>query len=726
MWRRPVLLALVIGCATGGAPPPGPAGGPAPPVAPRVPWTRTVHGETLQDEYHWLRNKDAPEVRKYLEAENAYTAAVTAPLAGLRERLYQEIVGRIKETDLTVPYKDGEYLYYARTEKGKQYSIRCRTRAPSPLPADLMGAVAAAARAGHEEVTVDLNEIAAREKLRYAAVGRYEVSDDARLLAFSLDRTGFRQYTLYVKDLRTGALDAHSVPRTRSVAWAADGKTYFYAVENDAKRPYRVYRHVLGQPAGSEDPLVYEERDERFEVEVERSRSRALVFIASHSMTASEWRFVRAEEPAAAATLVAPREPDHEYHVDHHGQQLYIRTNKGARNFRLVTAPLGKPGPAEWKELVAHRPRVMLEGVDLFRGHYVLEEREDGLDQITVVGLGPGAPGRHSLRFPEAVYSASLDTNREFDATRVRYRYQSPVTPPSVYEHDVATNKATLLKRTEVLGGYDPARYTTERIHAVAGDGARIPVSVVMRRGLARDGRAPLMLNGYGAYGAAISPGFDAADISLLDRGVVVATAHVRGGGEMGKAWHDQGRMLAKKNSFTDFIAAAEHLVRARYTSPDRLIAGGGSAGGLLMGAVANLRPDLFKAMLIQVPFVDVINTMLDPTLPLTVTEFEEWGNPEIPEQYRYLRSYCPYTNIGRRAYPAMLVRTSLHDSQVMYWEPAKYVARMRALRTDPNPLLLHVNMSAGHGGSSGRYDQYRESAFDFAFLLWQWGLAGR
>jgi oligopeptidase B len=685
-----------------------PAGAALPPTASRVPRIDTVHGEQRVDEYSWLRQKDDPEVQAYLKAENAFTDRVMEPLTGFVGSLYQEMLARIKEDDQTVPYRRGRHFYSSRTEKGKQYPIMCRRS----------GALDAA-----EEVILDLNALA--EGHPFLAVGATAVSDDGHLLAYTTDVTGFREYTLHVKDLRTGGLRPDRIERVVSIAWAADNDTLFYVTEDAAKRPYRLYRHRLG---GAVDDLVLEEKDALFNLGVERGRSRRYLLAASHSFTTTEVRYLPAADPGGDWRLILPREHNHEYHVDHWmgpgaPDTLYIRTNGGGRrNFRLVAAPADDPRPERWVECIAHRDDVMLEDVDVFAGHYVAHERAEGLTRLRVTTLGAGAS--HHVEFPEPAYEVSADVNAEFGASAYRYQYESPVTPPSVFDYDMAARRSTLLKQTEVLGGYDAARYRTERLHAIAADGTRVPISLVRPADAPRDGTRPLVLVGYGAYGISLPVTFSSARLSLLDRGVSFAIAHVRGGGELGKRWHDEGRMLAKRSTFTDFISAAEFLIKEGYTRPDRLVIEGGSAGGLLVGAVLNMRPELFRAAVLRVPFVDVVNTMLDESLPLTVGEFEEWGNPKIPEQYEYIKSYCPYTNVDDRPYPAMLVRTGLNDSQVMYWEPAKYVARLRAVGTRGGPLLFKINMDAGHGGASGRYDHLREIAFDYAFVLSQLGLA--
>ncbi|MDZ7288621.1 MAG: S9 family peptidase [candidate division KSB1 bacterium] len=672
-----------------------------PPSAEKHPKIDTLHGDRRVDNYYWLKEKTNPKVAEYLLAENAYAEQMLASTRPLQEKLYQEMLSRIKETDLSVPYREGEYFYYSRTEKGKQYPIYCRKKGALDAP---------------EQITIDLNELARGHK--FIGLGAYALSDDGNLLAYSLDSTGFRQYTLYIKDLRTGQLLAEKIDKTVSVAWAADNKTLFYTVEDHAKRPYRLYRHKLG---ATTDELIYEEKDELFRFYLARSRSKAYIFMFINSLTTSEVHYLPADRPTREWKIIAPREHNREYEVDHHGKLFYLRVNDTGRNFRLVSAPISDPRKGNWQEIVPHRTEVMLEGIDFFANHYVLSERKNGLPEIRITDLRTGVT--HAIAFPEPVYSVFLSTNREWDTNKLRYSYQSFVTPSSIFDYDMDTRESTLLKQTEVLGGYDPSQYASERLHATAKDGASIPISLVYKKGFKRDGCAPMLLTGYGSYGAPSSIYFSSNRLSLLDRGFVFAIAHVRGGGEMGKMWHDQGRMRQKMNTFTDFIAVAEHLINQKYTAKDRLIIEGGSAGGLLMGAVTNLRPDLFKAVVSHVPFVDVINTMLDASLPLTVTEYEEWGNPNKKEEYDYLKKYCPYTNLAPKAYPAILVKTSFNDSQVMYWEPAKYVAKMRSLKTDKNPLFLVTNMGAGHGGASGRYDRLREIAFDYAFMLSQVGI---
>ncbi|MEP6994274.1 MAG: S9 family peptidase [Acidobacteriota bacterium] len=674
-----------------------------PPTVKKVTHMQTLHGDQLNDDYFWLRERENPEVKAYLEKENAFADAFMKPTEQFRKTLYDEMLGRIKETDLTVPYRDRGWFYYSRTEKGKQYPIYCRKKGNLEAP---------------EEITLDVNELAKGE--RFMSVAARAFSDDGRLLAYTTDNTGFRDYTLHVKDMSTGKLLPETVTRVTSVAWAPDNRTVFYATTDPAKRPHRIHRHMVGTDP-SADALLYEERDERFRVGVFRSRSGAYLFFPVSSHTTSEWRYLSASAPGGELRMIAPREAEHEYSVDHRGDLFYIQTNDKGRNNRLVTAPISDPRRENWKELVAHRDDVMLEDFDLFAKWTVLYEREDALPRIRIMSEEAGTGYR--VDFPEAIYYAGASNNREFDTQMLRIEYESYTTPPSVYDFDMATKERKLLKQQEVLGGYNPSLYTSERRYATASDGTKIPISLVYKKGLVPDGKPPMLLTAYGSYGAPNDAGFDSTVVSLLDRGVVYANGHIRGGGDMGKKWHDQGRMLSKKNTFTDFIAVAEALVADKYTSRDRLVIEGGSAGGLLMGAVTNMRPDLFKAVVARVPFVDVINSMLDESLPLTVGEFEEWGNPKVKEQYEYMKSYSPYDNLAAKAYPAMLVKTSFDDSQVMYWEPAKYVAKLRTLKTDQNPLIFKINMAGGHGGSSGRYDRLHELAFDYAFELNQMGI---
>ncbi|MFZ0630201.1 MAG: S9 family peptidase [Acidobacteriaceae bacterium] len=678
-----------------------------PPVAAQKHTERTVHGHTLVDDYAWLREKESPEVLAYLEAENAWCGQVMAGTEDLQKQLYEEMLSHIKETDVSVPFRDRKHWYYSRTEQGKQYEIFCRKQGTAVEPT------------GEEEILLDVNALAEHES--FLALGTMVVSDDENLLIYSCDTKGFRQYTLYVKDLRTGAVLNEKVERVGSVVWATDNRTLFYTVEDqEQKRQFQLYRHVLGTPH-TEDPLVYEEKDERFNIGVGRTRDDLYLVLESASHTTTEERLLAAADPLGEWRLIEPRRDEIEYYADHRNGQLYLRVNDTGRNFRLVTAPLETPGREHWKELIPLRPEAMLEEVDLFAGHAVVWERRAGLQHVRIrpfIGAGPEMQEGREIAFPEPVYSTHPHANRVYDTAKYRYAYQSLVTPASVFEYDVRTGDSKLLKQLEVPGGFDREQYASERIFTKAPDGVEIPVSLVWRKDKREAGKNPLWVYGYGAYGYSLPVGFNSNRLSLLDRGFVLAYAHVRGGGDMGKAWHDAGRLMHKRNTFTDFIAATEHLVAQGYGAPGRVAAEGGSAGGLLMGAIANLRPDLYRVVIAHVPFVDVMNTMLDPTLPLTVPEYEEWGDPNKKEAFEYMLSYSPYDNLEAKPYPAMLVKTSLHDSQVMYWEPAKYVAKMRTLRTDDRVLVLHTNLSAGHGGASGRYDYLKEIALDYVFLL--------
>jgi oligopeptidase B len=676
---------------------------PQPPMAEKKPKITKIHGETLVDDYFWLREKSNPQVLEYLKAEDAYAEALLKPTEQLQEKLYQEMLSHIKQTDENVPYRQDGYFYYSRTEEGKQYPIFCRKK----------GSLSA-----KEEIVLDQNELAKGQK--FMSVGAFSPSDDGSLLAFTTDNTGYRQYTLQIKNLRTGELYPERIERVDNLAWTTDNKTIFYVTEDAVtKRSDKFFRHVLGT---DKNDLIYEEKDELFDIFTGRSRDKAVIVLQAASKTSSEVRWLPANNPNADLKIVLARQPDHEYDLDHRGGLFYIRTNKGAKNFRIVTAPVADPSEKNWKEFVAHRPAVKVEDISLFSDHAVLSEWENGLQQIEIIDFKTNKQQR--VAFPEPVYAAGISNNREFQTTTLRYNYQSMVTPSSVFDYDMKTSQATLLKENEVPGGFDKANYKAERVFATAGDGTKVPMSMVYRRGVKLDGSAPLLLYGYGSYGYSMSPTFSASRLALLDRGVIYVIAHIRGGGELGEEWREQGRMMKKITTFTDFIACGEHLVKEKYTAKDRLVIQGGSAGGLLVGAVSNMRPDLFKAVIAQVPFVDVINTMLDASLPLTTSEFIEWGNPTEKAAYDYMKSYSPYDNIRKANYPTMLVKVSYNDSQVPYWEGAKFVAKLRAMKTDNNPLLLKVNFGAGHGGSSGRYDALKETAFDCAFMLWQMGKA--
>ncbi len=688
-----------------------------PPVARRDPVSTKLHGETLADDYAWMRNKSLPELLTHLEAENAWTAQAMEDTEELQTTLYREMLSHIKETDESVPYPQRQWYYYSRTVKGLQYPIHCRRLARDGSYDE----------AQPEVVLLDVNFLAAGQP--FMAVGAMSLSPDDNLLAYSTDNTGFRQYTLHLRDLRTGLDLPDTAERTGSLAWAADSCTLFYTTEDETtKRHNHLYRHALGDPQ-SRDELLRDEPDERFNLGVGKTRDGRYLLMEAGSHTTSEIWYLDAADPTSDFTLIAERFEDQEYTVEHREGRFYIRTNDTGKNFRVVTAPVGGTGRSQWAELLPEQANAPLEDFDLFRDFCVCSRRRLGLTTLEVLRFGMegtlGLPAE--ITFPEPAYTAQAHINREFSTSVFRYSYQSLISPASVYAYDVSTGISTLLKQQEISGNFDQARYGSERLWIPAPDGTQIPVSLVYRRDcFHKDGVSPLYVYGYGSYGYPLPIGFSPARLSLLDRGLVVAFAHIRGGGEMGDQWHDAGKMMQKRNTFTDFIAVVESLVGQGYGAPNRVAIEGGSAGGLLLGAVVNMRPELFRAVLSHVPFVDVMNTMLDASLPLTVAEYEEWGNPNEPEAFATMRSYSPYDNLREGDYPAMLVKTSLNDSQVMYWEPAKYVAKLRTLKRNSTPLLLHINMEAGHGGASGRYDYLKEMAFDYAFLLRELGVEPR
>jgi len=691
---------------------------PAAPVAARHPHPTNIHGVTLADDYAWLRDKGTPAVTAYLEAENAFTAAAMSGTEQLQQEIYGEILSHIKEDDVSVPYRDGAWIYWSRTEKGQQYARFCRRAVDSP--------------AETEHIILDINLLAADKP--FMSIGDSAMSPDGRLLAYTTDETGFRQYKLAIKNVETGETLTDSAERVGSLAWAADSSTLFYTTEDEqTKRQDRAFRHILGDPITA-DVEIFHEPDERFNLGIGRSSDRQFLFLEAGSHTTNEVWLLSSSTPTASFTRIAPRVDDEEYHVDHRDGFLYILTNNRAEQFRLMRAPTNTPGRERWQEVLAENPEAPLEDFDLFQNFLVTTYRERGLPVLRVFALdGDGyLAGSNDIRFPDPAYSASGEINRDFNSTTYRYAYQSLVRPGSVYSYDVATRESTLLKQQEVPGGFDASNYSSERLWFAAHDGTQVPVSLVYRKDkFAHDGKSPLYVYGYGSYGYPLPLGFSPSRLALLDRGIVVAYAHIRGGGELGDPWHDAGKMMLKRNTFTDFIEAVEFLTREKYGDPSRVAIEGGSAGGLLMGAAVNIaaaqgKPSLFRVVLSHVPFVDVMNTMLDATLPLTVAEYEEWGNPNEDAAFKYMLSYSPYDNLEAlrgKPTPAMLVKTSLNDSQVMYWEPAKYVAKLRTLKNDSTPLLLHINMDAGHGGASGRYDYLKETAFDYAFLFRELGI---
>lgn len=675
-------------------------GGPQPPVAATVPHELEAHGDVRVDDYYWLNDRGNPEVVAYLEAENAYTDAVMADTVPLQEELFEEIKGRIKQTDSSVPVRENGYLYVERTEDGKEYPVYCRTK-DEPAAA--------------EEILLDVNELAAGQD--FCSVRWLEVNPAGDTMAYAVDTVGRRKYTLRFKDLDTGEYLDDEIPDvTGSSAWANDGRTLYYTRQDpDTLRSFQVWRHVLGDDPDA-DGLVFQEDDETYSVYLTRSTSGRFIFIESEHTLATEVRSIDADDPEAEPTVIAPRERGVEYHVAHQGDRFLIRTNLEAENFRLMEAPVASPGRASWRELVPQRDDVLLEGVQPFRDFIVLSERSGGLSRLAVVDVRDGST--ETIGFDETAYDVWVDDNREFDTTILRFGYTSLTTPTSIFDYDMESGERVLLKTDEVLGGYEPDDYESVRVMVTARDGVEVPLSILHRTDLPMDGSAPLLLCAYGSYGYSFDPRFRPEVVSLLDRGFSYAIAHVRGGQEMGRQWYEDGKLLKKKNTFTDFIDCARYLVDRGYTSPDRLVARGGSAGGLLIGAVANMAPELFAGMVAHVPFVDAVTTMLDDSIPLTTAEFDEWGDPTEREYYDYMLSYSPYDQVEAKDYPAMMVTAGLHDSQVQYWEPAKWVARLRALKTDDNPLVLRTRMEAGHGGASGRYDSYRETAEEYAFMI--------
>lgn len=666
----------------------------------KIPTKLEKHGHVQVDDYYWLRDRENPEVIKYLTEENDYAAKEMAHTRAFEERLFAEIKGRFKQTDMSVPYKREDYFYYTRYEEGKEYPIYARKRDSLDAP---------------EEIMLNANTLA--EGHEFFSIGGSTVSAGQDVLAYAVDTQGRRIYTAYLKDLTTGEmLPDVLVNVTENLTWANDNKTLFYGKQDETTlRQYQIYRHILGtDPA--QDQLVYQEDDETFVAYIFKTKSKKFLMIVASHTNSQEYRYLEADQPFGDFKIFLPREREHEYHVDHFQDRFIIRTNHQAKNFRLMWTPLEKPGRENWQEIIAHRNDVYVGDFDLFQEHLVVEERARGLTQIRVMPWAGGAG--YYLEFDEPAYRANLNVNLQFDTSMLRFEYTSMKTPLSIYDYNMAARSKTLLKREEVLGGFDPENYAIERLYAPATDGTLIPLSILYRKGLNKDGGNPLLLYGYGAYGLSIDASFASPRLSLVDRGFVFAIAHVRGGQEMGRQWYEDGKLLKKKNTFTDFVACAEFLISEKFTSPERLFAMGRSAGGLLMGAVSNARPDLFKGIVAEVPFVDVITTMLDSSIPLTTGEYDEWGDPNQRESYDYMLSYSPYDNVERKAYPAMLITGGLHDSQVQYWEPAKWAAKLRELKTDNNRLLLKTNMDAGHGGASGRFRRHHETAFSYAFLL--------
>ena len=681
-----------------------------PPKAAIRPHEMTVHGHTRIDNYYWLNERENPEVLAYLEAENQYAEACLKHTEPLQEQLFKEITGRIKQDDNSVPVKIRDYYHYTRYEEGKEYPIFCRKHFSLEAP---------------EEILLDGNQLA--EGHAFFEIGELSLSEDDKLLAYSVDTVSRRIYTVYVKNLETGELVGEPIPNTSgNVVWASDNATLFYGVKDETLRPCKIIRHRLGT-AATEDVMVYEETDETFVCYINKTKSRKYLIISSESTLSSECRILESAQPMNEFRVFQERQPDMLYGIDHYGEHFYIQTNAdGAKNYKIMRTPIGQTEMPHWTEVIAHREKVMIESFTIFSKFFVIEERENGLVNIRIRTWDGGMD--YYLDFGEPAYTAGVGANPDFDAVTLRYAYNSMTTPSSVYEWDMEKRTKTLLKRQEVVGGYNPENYVTERLMAPSHDGVLVPISIVYKKAV--EGRVPepvegptcldrpLVLYGYGSYGSSMDAYFSVARLSLLNRGFIWAIAHIRGGEEMGRQWYDDGKMLNKKNTFLDFIACAEYLINNGYTSPQKMFAMGGSAGGLLVGAVTNMRPDLWKGVIAQVPFVDVVTTMLDDSIPLTTGEYDEWGNPNEKKYYDYMLSYSPYDNVEAKDYPAMLITTGLHDSQVQYWEPAKWAAKLRALKTDNNPLYLKTEMDYGHGGASGRFEGFKEVALEYAFML--------
>jgi len=675
------------------------------PVAEKKIKELTAHGDTRIDEYYWMndyfkKGTDSTKVVDYLKAENAYLDTMMSGTKKFQEELFAEMKGRIKEKDESVPVLNNGYYYYSRTEEGKQYYKYCRKKGSLDAP---------------EEILLDADKMA--EGAGYFSATGFSISPDNKLMAYGIDKLSRRQYTIYIKNLETGEMLKDEIKGTGGNAvWAADNKTLFYTSNNPATLlSEKIRKHKLGSDANT-DVTVYEEKDPSNYIGVYKTKSRDYIVIYSSATLSSEYRIVKASEPDASFSLFQPRIKDVLYGIDHWGDKFLIRTNLDAKNFRLMETPVDKTTRENWKEVIAHRTDVLLEDIDVFKGHWVITERKEGLLQMRIREIASGK--EHYLDFGEPAYAAYVGANPEFNTTNLRYNYTSLTTPNSVFDYDMNAKNKRMMKEQEVLGGFNKADYVTERVYATAKDGAKVPVSIVYKKGTKKDGSAPLLLYAYGSYGASMDASFSSNRLSLLNRGFIYAIAHIRGGQEMGRQWYEDGKLMKKKNTFTDFIDCGEFLIKEKYTSKGHLYAMGGSAGGLLMGAVVNMAPDLWNGVVAQVPFVDVITTMSDPTIPLTTNEYDEWGNPADKDAYFYMKSYSPYDNLEKKNYPNMLVTTGLHDSQVQYFEPAKWVARLRVLKTDKNLLLLKTNMEAGHGGASGRFDYLKEIAMEYAFLM--------
>jgi len=702
-----MVLSIISGCTKGekGDNSTEKSSQPVPPKAEKIKKELTLHDDTRVDYYYWLNQRDNPKVIEYLKAENKYLKTVMAHTEGLQQKIYDEIVGRIKPDDSTVPFKSNGYYYYTRYEKDKEYPIYCRRKENMENP---------------EEILLDANEMAKGHA--YFHVAGFRVSPDNTIIAYGVDTVSRRKYTIYFKNLVSGEIYPDKIPLTTGIAqWANDNKTVFYTTKDETTlRENKIFKHILGTTEG-EDEEIFNETDETFSLELVKSKSKKYLFIVSYSTLSTEYRCLDADQPNGELFIIEPREKDHLYFVDHLNDRFYIRTNWEAKNFKLMETPVNKTGKENWQTIIPHRKDVLLESFELFKDYLALEERKGGLMGIRIKTWD--GKDDYYIDFDEETYTASISINREIDTELLRYNYSSLTTPKSTFDFNMKNKEKKLLKQEEVLGDFDSKNYKAERLNATASDGTEVPISIVYRKGLEKDSRNPLLLYGYGSYGNCVEPRFKSSVLSLLDRGVVYAIAHIRGGGEMGRQWYEDGKLLKKINTFTDFIACAEYLVKEKFTNPKKLFAYGGSAGGLLMGAVANMRPDLFKGIIAAVPFVDVVTTMLDESIPLTTVEYDEWGNPNEKKYYDYMLSYSPYDNVVAQDYPAMLVLTGLHDSQVQYFEPAKWVAKLRELKTDNNLLLLRTDMEAGHGGASGRFKKNKQIALIYTFVLDQLGI---
>lgn len=666
----------------------------------KIPKELKIHGDTRIDNYYWLNDRENPEVIEYLNAENAYRESEMKHTEHFQSQLFEEIKGRIKEQDQSVPYKKKGYWFYVRFEIGQEHPIYCRKK----------GSMEA-----EEEVLLNVNELAKDQD--FYQIGGMSISPDNQWLAFGEDKLSRRIYTIRFKNLQTGEISEEKIENTTgSVAWAEDSSLLFYTVKDETLRPSKIMRHKKGG-LSSDDVLIYTEEDSTFTTFIYKSKSEKFLIIANSSTVSNEYWYLDSSRPMGEFSLFQKRERDLEYGIAHFQDQWYIHTNKdGASNFKLMTCSLNATSKEDWKELIPHRADVYLEGVDLFKNHLVLEERSNGLSKIRIKKWADNS--EHYLVFPEETYTASTGNNPDFDTEILRFAYSSLTTPASVFDYNMNTRERELKKQMEVIGGYKPSEYQSERIWAKAKDGVEIPISLVYKKSLKKEDGNPLLLYGYGSYGATMDPSFSSTRLSLLDRGFIFAIAHIRGGEYLGRDWYEKGKMLHKKNTFSDFIACGEKLIEDKYSNPNKLYGLGGSAGGLLIGAVINQKPELFKGVIAAVPFVDVITTMLDETIPLTTGEYDEWGNPNQEEYYHYMKSYSPYDNVEAKDYPAILITTGLHDSQVQYWEPAKWTAKLREYKTDKNPLYLFTNMDTGHGGASGRFEAYKETAMEYAFLF--------